>query len=137
MFSSRSKNAIIVLIYLSERDSKEYISLKEISEYSSISVKYLEQIMPKLIKANYVEAKLGKLGGYRIKSHPEDILIWDILNLFEEEVYPVKELNNGDKNKLGKSLNMWEEFYEKEKEFFSNKTIKDLLNYDYNFDYII
>ena len=137
MFSSRSKNAITVLVYLSEQDLEQYISLKEISGVNGISIKYLEQIMPKLIKANYVEAKMGKFGGYRLKTKPEKISVWDILNLYEEDVFPVSELKNNEEQKLGKSLKMWEEFFIKEKEYFTSFTIKDLSNEDYILDFVI
>ena len=137
MFSSRCKNAITVLIYLSERNSENYISLKEINDFSEVSIKYLEQIMPKLIKAKYVEAKLGKTGGYRLKTEPDKIIIWDLLNLYEEDVYPVSELENNEKYKLGKTLKMREEFYNIEKAYFYSLTIKDLIEQDYILDYVI
>ncbi|MBP5694675.1 MAG: Rrf2 family transcriptional regulator [Bacilli bacterium] len=137
MFSSRCKNAITVLIYLSERNSENYISLKEINDFSEVSIKYLEQIMPKLIKAKYVEAKLGKSGGYRLKTEPDKIIIWDLLNLYEEDVYPVSELENNEKYKLGKTLKMREEFYNIEKAYFYSLTIKDLIEQDYILDYVI
>ena len=138
MISSRSKNALKVLIYLSEKNKEEYISLKEISDFNNISLKYLEQIMPKLTKAKFVDAKLGKSGGYRLLKNASDIKVWDIFFLYDEDVYVVNELKENDsKVNLGKTMKMWEEFFKKEKEYFSNISIKDLSEEEYVLDFVI
>jgi len=138
MISSRSKNALKVLIYLFEKKNEEFISLKEISDFNDISLKYLEQIMPKLTKAKLVDAKLGKSGGYRLLKDGLDIKVWDIFLLYDEDIYLVSELKNeNEKQNLGKTMKMWEEFFQKEKEYFSNISISDLSEEEYVLDFVI
>lgn len=138
MISSKAKNAIKVLVYLTEKRSSDFISLKDISDNNDISLKYLEQIMPKLTKAKYVGAKLGKSGGYRLNKDPQDIKIWDLLLLYEEDIYIVSELKNENENSsYNKTLKMWKDFYLKEKEYFSNISISDLSQNEYVLDFVI
>ena len=136
MFSSKSKNALKVLIYLAENPSRR-IPLKEIADREDISLKYLEQIMPPLLDNRYLDAKQGKAGGYVLKKDAKDINVWEILNIYEKDIYPVEELNNGNVASLGKTLDMWKKYFEMEKDYFLKISIADLAKQEYVLDYVI
>ena len=138
MFSSKSKNALKILIHLAQRKPLEYIPLREISEAEDVSLKYIEQIMPQLVNGNYVDVKHGKQGGYRLKKDPNDINVWEILVMMETFVLPVAELGDPkEENKLGSTLKMWEDFAALQEDYFKKITIASLAKIDYVPDYVI
>lgn len=95
MISTKGRYALRVMIDLAERQSMEYIPLKEIAKRQNISQKYLESIMTILSKHDFIEALHGKGGGYRLNRAPEDYRVGDILRLTEGTLAPVACLEEG------------------------------------------
>ena len=65
--SARGKYALKMLIDLAENNDEKYISLNDISERQNISKKYLEQIVPMLVKPGIIRANRGNKGGYQLQ----------------------------------------------------------------------
>ena len=68
--------------------------MKEIAKRQELPLKYLEQIMPVLVKNNMVAGVHGKGGGYKLTRSPEQYRIGDILRLTEGDLAPVACLSN-------------------------------------------
>ena len=79
--STRGRYALRVLLDLAEHRSAAYIPMKDVTARQGISQKYIEQIMPVLVKAGFVEGVHGKGGGYRLARAPEDCPVGEILRL--------------------------------------------------------
>lgn len=131
MFSTKGRYALRVLIDLAQQDSDEYIPLKDIAERQDISKKYLEIIAKEMVRGKLIVGASGKHGGYRLVRRPEEYSVGEVIDLMEGTFAPVvclecnaEECPRADKCK---TLSMWKEFYEIEKEFFYNKKISDLL----------
>jgi len=45
----------------------EYVSLSDVSARQAVSLKYLEAIIAALSRADFVESRRGKTGGYRLE----------------------------------------------------------------------
>ena len=54
MISTRGRYAIRIMIDLAEKNSAEYVRLKDLSDNQNISLKYLESIMTILSKNNFI-----------------------------------------------------------------------------------
>ena len=65
-FSTRGRYALRVMMDMAANNTGEYIPLKDISSRQTISVKYLEQIMPLLTRAGFVSSSRGNNGGYKL-----------------------------------------------------------------------
>ena len=63
-FSTRGQYALLVMTDLAEHNSEKYVPLKLLSHRRNLSVKYLEQILIQLAKANLV---IGLRGHRRYK----------------------------------------------------------------------
>lgn len=63
--STKGRYALQVMLYLANHDSGTFIPLKAISQNQGITVKYLEQIIPRLNRAGYLHSTRGNNGGYR------------------------------------------------------------------------
>lgn len=81
--STKGRYALRIMADLAEHDSGEYIRLKDISKRQNITLKYMEQIMPMLIRAGYVKSCRGNNGGYMLAKRPEDYRAGDILRVTE------------------------------------------------------
>jgi Rrf2 family protein len=71
------------------------MSMTEISKHQGIPMKYLEQIIIPLKKANLVTSVRGPKGGHMLARPPDEISLWDILVLLESRMALVDCLADG------------------------------------------
>ena len=62
MISTKGRYALRVMLDLADHNTGEYIPLKDIAQRQEISVKYLENILASLSRANLVDAIRGQPG---------------------------------------------------------------------------
>ena len=60
MISTRGRYALRVMIDLAEHKDEGYIPMKDVVARQGISKKYMEQIMPSLVRNGFVEGVHGK-----------------------------------------------------------------------------
>ncbi len=89
LISTRGRYALRVMIDLAEHNNGEYIPMKDVAARQSISLKYLEKILPVLTHAKFITGVCGKGGGYKLTMSPENYRIGDILRLTEGRLVPV------------------------------------------------
>lgn len=134
LISTRGRYALRVLIDLAEHGQEGYIPMKEVAARQDISLKYLERILPVLVKNGFVEGIHGKGGGYRLLKEPEQCKIGDILRLTEGDLAPVACLECGakpcERAYACRTYPMWTEFYHLINEFFDSKTLADVIHTD-------
>ena len=133
MISTKGRYALRVMLDLAERGTSEYIPLRDIAKRQDISEKYLETILPTLIKNNLLEALRGKGGGYRLTREPESYTVDSILRLLEKNsLTPVAclecEQNKCERAAHCKTLPMWTELNRMISEYFDGITLADLCN---------
>ena len=141
MISTRGRYALRVLIDLAEHGGGSYIPMKEVADRQDISLKYLERILPLLVKSGYVEGVHGKGGGYRLKKEPDNIRVGDVLRLTEGELAPVaclaKDADVCERAHECRTLDMWQQFYKLTNDFFDGITVADLMRRDSESEYVI
>mgnify|MGYP000756620856 CR=1 FL=1 len=86
LISTKGRYALRVMIDLAEHQADGFIPLKVIAQRQEISKKYMEQIMPVLVKNGLVEGLQGQGGGYRLTRRPEDYRVGEILRLTEGDL---------------------------------------------------
>ena len=69
--STKGRYALRMMIEIAENDTKERVTIKEISERQGISTKYLEQIVPNLTRAGLLCGERGSGGGYMMIKTPD------------------------------------------------------------------
>ena len=89
MISAKSRYALRVMVDLAQRNTGEFIPVKEIAARQGISLKYLESIMTILTKGKMLESASGKGGGYRLVREPCEYKVIEILRLVEGNLAPV------------------------------------------------
>ena len=130
--SSRGRYALRVMVDLAEHGDSGYIPMKEVAQRQEISLKYIERIVPALVKNGLVEGVQGKGGGYRLKRSPEECTVGEILRLTEGDLAPVSCLECGAKpcrrSSYCKTLVMWSKFFKMTNDYFDSITVADLLS---------
>ena len=81
--STRSRYGSRLMIDLAEHGFDKFVQLKDVAKRQEISLKYLEQIVIPLKKANYLVSARGAGGGYRLARSPEEITVGEIVALLE------------------------------------------------------
>ena len=130
--STKGRYALRVMLCLAQRDSGEYVPLKEIAEAENISLKYLESIMTVLSKADFVDALHGKGGGYRLNRSPEYYTVGSILKLTEGSLSAVSCTTQGpaacSRSTCCQTKPMWDKLDAMIDGFFDSITLADLLD---------
>lgn len=131
MISTKGRYAIRLMIDLAEQDSNTPVPLDAIATRQDISKKYLESIVKELVKGKLVKGTSGKGGGYFLTRKPEEYTLYEILTLTEGTLATVACLSEGadecPRRENCKTLPLWSDYNNLIKDFFSSRTIKDLL----------
>lgn len=82
--STRSRYGVRLLLDMASRYHEGPIHLADVAARQGISLKYLEQIIIPLKKANYIKSMRGPKGGHRLARPPAEITVGEIVALLEE-----------------------------------------------------
>ena len=81
MLSKKSQYAFKALTYLTEKFNEGPVLISEIARKKRIPLKFLENILLELKKADILDSKKGKGGGYFLKKSPEKIKVATVIRL--------------------------------------------------------
>ena len=81
--STRSRYGTRMLLDMAKHNHQGPVQLGDIAKRQNISVKYLEQIIIPLKKAQYVKSVRGPKGGHMLAKPPEQITVGEIVALLE------------------------------------------------------
>ena len=131
--STRGRYALRILIDLAEHSGdKEYIAMKDVANRQEISLKYLEKILPLLVKEKIVEGVHGKGGGYKLLHKPARITVGEILRITEGDLAPVPclecDAEECDKKQNCKTYKLWLGLYRLVNDYLDSVTIVDLMD---------
>lgn len=131
MISTRGRYALRVLADLAGHTDANYIPLKDIAQRQEISLKYLERILPALVKNGYIEGVQGKGGGYRLSKEPKEITVGEILRLTEKDLAPVAclacDAEVCSRKDTCSTFPMWEGYNKITNEYFDGISVADLI----------
>ncbi len=83
MLSKKTKYAIVALVHIAKRNTKDPIIARDIADAEKIPYKFLESILLDLKKAAILTSRKGKGGGYLLHRPPQDISLAEIMRLFD------------------------------------------------------
>ena len=81
--STRSRYGTRMILDMAQHDNGKPVQLGDIAKRQNVSVKYLEQIIRPLKKANYIRSFRGSRGGHLLNKAPEEITVGEIVALLE------------------------------------------------------
>ena len=131
MISTRGRYCIRVMIDLEEHQGDGYIPMRDVAARQGISLKYMEKLLPVLVKNGIVEGLQGKTGGYRLSREPETYTLGEILRLTEGTLAPVACLECGaapcDRAAECRTLPVWTELDRIVNTYLDSVTLAHLL----------
>ena len=81
--SSRARYGTRMMLDMAQHYDEGPVRIGDIAKRQDISVKYLEQLVIPLKKANYVKSVRGPKGGHMLARLPEEITVWEIVKVLE------------------------------------------------------
>ncbi len=88
--------AMIELAMRREREGDALVPARSIAESQRVPLRFLEQQLGALHKADLVESFRGAGGGCRLSRAPEEIMVADIVDALEGPLYPMGCLSEED-----------------------------------------
>lgn len=128
--STKGRYALRMMIDIAENEKNGSVSLKDISKRQDISLKYLEQIVGLLTRANLVKSRRGAGGGYVLAKSPEKYTVGDILRVTEGNLAPITcleaEENLCPRAESCKAVKFWQGLYNTVNKYLDSTTLLDL-----------
>lgn len=132
MISTRGRYALRMMADLAEHRQAGYIALKDVAERQGISKKYLEQIIPVLNRAGFLQTTRGFQGGYRLAKQPSEYTVGEILRATEGGLALVacleQQPNTCPRRAECLTLPVWEGLNRVVSEYLDGITLQDLLD---------
>lgn len=120
--STKGRYALRVMVDLAENAGAGFIPLKDIGERQNITVKYLEQIISLLSKAELVKGMRGNGGGYMLSRKSSDYKVGEIFRAAEGQV----EISE-DERENGNCYEFWRGFEKAIDSYIDGQTLDDVL----------
>jgi len=120
--STRSRYGTRMMLDMAQHYDAGPVQIGDIARRQDISVKYLEQLVIPLKKADYVKSVRGPKGGYMLAKHPKEITVGEIVTVLEGGVNLSDCIENPDiceKSTDCLTRGLWEE---------ATKAVYDTLN---------
>ncbi len=93
--SQRTEYALRAMVELAGR-GEELVPAKEIATAQGIPLRFLEQQLSTLHKAELVESFRGSGGGCRLARDPADVRVADVIDAMEGDLYPMHCVDHDD-----------------------------------------
>jgi Rrf2 family iron-sulfur cluster assembly transcriptional regulator len=81
--STRGRYGTRMMLDLAQHQDKGPVQIGDIAKRQDISVKYLEQLIIPLKKANYIKSVRGPRGGHMLAVSPDKITVGEIVRILE------------------------------------------------------
>ena len=131
IITTRGRYALRVMADLAEHRSEGYVAMREIAERQEISLKYLEKILPDLVRAGFIEGVHGKGGGYRLTKSPALYRTGDIIRAAEGELAAVACLSDNaspcPRSENCRTLPLWKGLDQTVSDYLDSVRLSDLI----------
>lgn len=125
--STRGQYALLIMEDLAENSGEVFVPLRLLSHRRNLSVKYLEQILSKLVAANLVEGSRGINGGYRLTKTADSYTAGEILRVMEGDLSP-RNQNDGNTIESAGSDDFWTGFENTVNNYVDSITLENLVH---------
>lgn len=134
--STKGRYGMHMMCYLANNPGETPIALTTMAEELNLPEAYLEQLMRKLKKNNFVESVRGAHGGYFLSMPASEIKILDLLDCLEDGTATAPCSDNTDCNHTADCANrfLWRKIDLAINEALEAYTLQDLLN-EHNLDH--
>ena len=129
--STRSRYGTRMMLDLAQHYDEGPVQIRNVSKRENISVKYLEQIIIPLKKANFIKSVRGPKGGHMLAKPPEAITIGEIVRVLEGGINLSSCIENPevcDRTSDCLTRGLWEEATKAMYEKLNSATLSKMIN---------
>ena len=130
--NTQTRYGLKALVFIIEKlKEQDLVSTKEISENTTLPLRYLEQILHKLKNSDILKGYRGSKGGYKLLRDAAEITILDVFTAIEEEEQIIKCDYNKKKCITRDSCTVrfvWAEMNENLKESMKKISLQDIVD---------
>ena len=94
--STRSRYGTRMMLDLAQRYDEGPVQIGKIAKRQDISVKYLEQLVIPLKKANFIKSVRGPKGGHMLAKGPKEITVGQVVEVLEGDMHLSVCLGNAE-----------------------------------------
>ena len=131
--STRSRYGTRMMLDMAKHCNEGPIQLGEIARRVDVSVKYLEQLIIPLKKADYVKSLRGAKGGHMLSRAPDEITVGEIVDVLEGGINLTDCVGNPEvceKHKDCLTRSIWEEATKAIYEKLNSITLAEIIDCD-------
>ena len=129
--STRSRYGTRMMLDLAQHYDEGPVQIRNVSKRENISVKYLEQLIIPLKKANFIKSVRGPKGGHMLAKPPEAITVGEIVRLLEGGINLSSCIENPeicDRTSDCLTRGLWEEATKAMYEKLNSATLSKMIN---------
>ena len=131
--STRSRYGTRMMLDLAQHYDEGPVQIRNVSKRENISVKYLEQLIIPLKKANFIKSVRGPKGGHMLAKPPEEITVGEIVEILEGGINLSSCIENPEVcNRTTRCLTrgVWEEATKAMYDKLNSVTLSKMINDD-------
>ena len=131
--STRSRYGTRMMLDLAQHYDQGPVQIGDVSKRENISVKYLEQLIIPLKKANFIKSVRGPKGGHMLAKPPEEITVGEIVEILEGGINLSSCIENPEVcNRTTRCLTrgVWEEATKAMYDKLNSVTLSKMINDD-------
>ena len=128
--STKSRYGTRAVLEIALNRGGDKLTRKQISRNQEIPSSYLENILISLKTKGIIRTIRGPKGGYELAKKPEEITIFEIVNILEGSSDSIPCLNDSNvcaRSSICVTFDVWRRLQEVQKDFLSEITIKNLV----------
>ena len=129
--STRSRYGTRMMLHLAQHYDEGPVQIRNVSKRENISVKYLEQLIIPLKKANFIKSVRGPKGGHMLAKPPEAITVGEIVRVLEGGINLSSCIENPevcDRTSDCLTRDLWEETTKAMYEKLNSATLSKMIN---------
>jgi len=129
--STRSRYGTRMMLDLAQHYDEGPVQIGNVSKRENISVKYLEQLIIPLKKANFIKSVRGPKGGHMLAKPPEAITVGEIVRVLEGGINLSSCIENPevcDRTRECLTRGLWEEATKAMYEKLNSATLSKMIN---------
>ena len=131
--STKGRYGLRALVDIAVYSEEGPVSISAVSKRQNITIRYLEQLLPKLKKAGIIKSIRGAQGGYYLAKPLEDISVGDVLRSLEGDLNLVEcsEITGDGKECVGSKYcvtkTVWRKINDSIRETVDSICLKELV----------
>ena len=128
--STKGRYALHMMLDIALNGDAGPVSFSDVSSRQGISIKYMEQIGSKLVRAGLLRSVRGAQGGYYLTRPASGYTVGEILRTTEGQLYPVPCLEETTCPRSLECLTipLWERLNDAINDVVDNMTLQDLID---------